>query len=67
MLILYVELEAVDTAEAREHILRVHLNLRVGDVSGATVDLVDYALHIIALALALAPLFELQREVTVRG
>ena len=65
MLVLYVELEAVDTSKAREHVLGVDLYLRVGDVGSAMVDLVDHTLHIIAFALALTPLFQFQSEVTV--
>ena len=66
VLVLNVQFEAIDASETRQHVLRVHLNLGIGDVGGTAVDLVDYALHIVAFALAITPLLELQREVAVR-
>ena len=66
MLVLHMQLEAVDASEAWQHVLRVHLNLGVGDVGCAAVDLVNNALNIVALALAFVPFLQLQREVAVR-
>ena len=66
MLVLHVQFETVDASETWQHVLRVHLNLRVGDVCCATVYLLHDALVVVALALALVPLLQLQREVTVR-
>ena len=61
-----MEFETVDASKAWQHVLRVHLDLGIGDISRTTVDLLDDALHIVALALALAPLLQFQREVTIR-
>ena len=66
MLVLYVEFETIDSSETWQHVLRIYLYLSIGDICGATIDLVDYALHIVAFAFAFAPFLQLQREVTVR-
>ena len=64
--VLYVEFEAIEPPEARQHVLCIHLNLSVGDISGTAIDFIHDALHIVAFALALAPLLQFQREVAIR-
>ena len=66
MLVLHVQFETVDASEAWQHILRVHLNLCVGNVGGPAVYLLHDALVVVALARALVPFLQLQRKVTVR-
>ena len=61
-----MQFETIDTSESRQHILRVHLNLCIGNVCRSAVYLVHHALHVIALTLSLVPLLQFQREVTVR-
>ena len=67
LLVLHIQFEAVDATEAGNHRLCVHLNLGVGDIRRALVDGLHHGLHVIVLSLALIPLLQFQREVTVRG
>ena len=66
MLVLHMQLKTIDTSEARQHILCVHLNLRIGNVGRPAVYLLHNALIIIALASTLVPFLQFQREVTIR-
>ena len=66
VLVLDIELETVDSCKTWQHVLRVHLNLRIGNVGRATIDFLHHTLNVVALALALAPILEFQREVTIR-
>ena len=66
MLVLDMQFETVDSTEARQHVLCVHLNLRIGNVCRSTVYLVHHALHIVTITFSLVPLLQFQRKVTIR-